>query len=138
MALEKILVCCIDITCQRKYGGAYLGLRQIEVEALAQGLEGAVAALEGRAAAPLHHLHQQDDAVCMLAAGQKAPDHEHLHPRSRLSTESGGVRACARPGSPKSHAPAPNFHIQHKGRRARSKENGYQQSGGGHWVLRAL
>ena len=62
---------------------ANLGFRQVEVEAFAQGLKGTVAALEGRAATALHHLHEQDDAVCMLAAGQKPSDHQHLHPVMR-------------------------------------------------------
>ena len=39
-----------------------------------------VAALEGRAATALHHLHQQRDAVRMLPARQEAPDHQHLRP----------------------------------------------------------
>lgn len=59
-----------------------LRLRQVQVEALAQVVDGARARLEARAPAVCHHLHQQDDAVGMLAAGQETLDAQHLHPHA--------------------------------------------------------
>ena len=48
------------------------------METLAEGGHCPGAGLEAGAAAALHHLHQQDDPVCVLAAGQKALDAQHL------------------------------------------------------------
>jgi len=50
------------------------------MEALAQIVDTARAGFEGWAATALHHLHQQNDAVCMLAARQEALYTQHLHP----------------------------------------------------------
>ena len=50
------------------------------MKALAQILDTARASLKGWAATALHHLHQQNDAVCMLSARQEALYTQHLHP----------------------------------------------------------
>ena len=60
----------------------HLRLGQVEVEALAQCLDGAGASLEGGAPAGGHHVNQQDDPVCMLAAGQEALYAQHLQRRA--------------------------------------------------------
>ena len=56
---------------------------EAQMEALAQVLDTARASLEGWAATALHHLHQQNDAVCMLAASQEALYTQHLHSGTR-------------------------------------------------------
>jgi len=48
------------------------------VEAFAQVVHTPGSCLECRTAAALHHLHQQDDAVRMFAARQKALNAQHL------------------------------------------------------------
>ena len=55
-----------------------LRLWEIQVEALAECSDSPGPCLEAGAAAVLHHLHQQDDPVCMLAAGQEPLDAQHL------------------------------------------------------------
>ena len=76
------------------------------MEALAQGLNGAGASLEGGAAAGGHHVNQQDDPVCVLAAGQEALDAQHLQRQGSVASASAtglcGTQAAAVgwPGSP--------------------------------------
>ena len=62
-----------------------LRLSAVQVEALAQRANAARPRLEAGAAAGRHHVHEQDDAVCMLAAGQEALYAQHLHPTHGLT-----------------------------------------------------
>ena len=55
-----------------------LGFCAVQVKALAQSAHAARAGLEAWAAAGGHHFHEQDDAICMLAAGQEPLDAQHL------------------------------------------------------------
>ena len=57
-----------------------LCFREAQMKSLAQVLDTARAGLECWAAAALHHLHQQNNAICMLAACQEALYTQHLHP----------------------------------------------------------
>lgn len=62
------------------------------MEALAQVMDTARAGLEGWAATALHHLHQENDAVCMLAARQEALYTQHLHPL-QLPPQNDGIKS---------------------------------------------
>ncbi len=66
-------------------GEARLGLCQVLCEAAAQSRHGPGAGLEAGESAPLHHLHQQQQPVRVLARRQEAADAQHLQPRTRRS-----------------------------------------------------
>ena len=70
---------CIQGVCYEvEHNLNALGFCAVQVEALAQSAHAARAGLEAWAAAGGHHFHEQDDAICMLAAGQKPLDAQHL------------------------------------------------------------
>ena len=60
-----------------------LGLGEVEVEALAEGLHHAGPGLEAGAAATLHHFYQEHHTVGVLAASQKALDAQYLRPHAQ-------------------------------------------------------
>mmetsp|Transcript_1418 Transcript_1418/g.4234 ORF Transcript_1418/g.4234 Transcript_1418/m.4234 type:complete len:273 (-) Transcript_1418:380-1198(-) len=68
-----------------------LSLSQVGGEAAAEGGHGAGSGLEAGEAAVLHHLHQQQQPVRMLACRQKPPDAQHLEVVEQLGGAAVGV-----------------------------------------------